>query len=123
MDILLEHDYLNGSQIVAMEFLLVAGIALFMGVRGLQLGQPLAAAVGFGICANSVIVARISAQRRLRGERSGGLRKLLDAKYRREAMERYPHLPLHTLVLVAALLVPFCVPVVLTAQKSWGRVG
>ena len=123
MDIFLEHDYLNGSTFVAVEFLLVAGIALYLGVRAAQLGQlPLAVAC-FGVCANSVIVSRISAQRRLRGEPSGSLRKMLSARYRKEMQERYPNLPQHTPVLVAALLIPFCVPVVLTVQKSWGKVG
>lgn len=111
LELLYEHNTLNGFWFVLIEFVLVAAVALFLGVAYLAHGRVLWAVAWLGIAVNAgAVCATVIGQMR-RGERSGSLAETY-SQANREAIRRdHPRLDVHTLQIVVAAAVPFLLAV------------
>jgi hypothetical protein len=102
-----EHNTLNGLWFVLIEFVLVALVALFVGLAGLSKGS-FAWGVGcFGIAANAATICATVIGQMRRGERSNNIAVTYFGKGREVTRREHPDLDRHTLQIVIATLIPF----------------
>jgi hypothetical protein len=117
-DMIQEHNTLNGFGLVLVEFLLIAGVALFLaGVEAVR-RSPLWSGAYLGIAVNAAAVCVMVIGQMRRGEKSRRLSETSSAAGREAIRREHPDLGWHTLLIVAAALVPFLLAV-LTLAPPW----
>jgi hypothetical protein len=105
--ILHEHNTLNGFWFVLIEFVLVALVALFVGMAGLSKGSVAWAVGCFGIVVNAAAICATVIGQMRRGERSNSIAVTYFGKGRELTQHEHPDLDRHTLQIVVATLIPF----------------
>lgn len=118
----LEHNRLNGYGFVAAEFGLIAALVLGISVAYGLRGRWLEAAIAAGIGINAVLVLALSSRSLLRRERGVGVLKLYGTSTARaEIAATNPRLLTDTLLIAAAVLVPFCLSALLARDALQRR--
>ena len=112
-----EHNRLNGFRFVIIELFVVALAALFISVSGVLHGRWPVALIGTGIAANAVAVIAIAVAQMRDHEQSEGLLKLRSSQFRADIGQKYPKLSSHTVVLLVSILIPFLLVALLYVQR------
>ena len=120
LEIIHEHNLLNGFRFVLVEFIVVTAIASFVGGAGILRGNFVYAFFGFGIAANAIYVCTRVIQQLRRGEKDIGLYEVYFGPNKKLISEKYPDLSLHTAQLSVALLMPFLVPILALWPRRMG---
>jgi hypothetical protein len=102
-----EHNHLNGITFVIGEFVLVTAAALFISVGFAREGNVLGTILAAGTTLNSLVVLGFAIASFTQGERGAGISKLFSSTYRANVEREHPSLMADTLVLTAAVLVPY----------------
>ena len=102
-----EHNILNGFRFVLLEFMIVVCAALFIGYVGLKKGQWGFEAAGLGIAVNAAAICLTVIRQIRRGEHDLGLHETYFGKRRAEIHREHPARDRHTMQLCLVFLVPF----------------
>jgi hypothetical protein len=114
---IIEHNKLNGVAFSTVEFLLIAAAATFIGV-GLGLhGEWSGVVLAAGIALNSLVVVAFAAAAWRRGEPGTSLRHVFDPSYRELLSREHPTIMRDTLILSAAVIVPYVLPITVAAER------
>jgi sugar phosphate permease len=112
-----EHNALNGFSFVIAEFSVVALAALFICASGILHGRWPVAFAGAGIAANAIAVIAIAVIRIRNREQSQGLLKFRSAQFRADIGQKHPKLSSHTTVLLVSILIPLLLVALLYVQR------
>jgi hypothetical protein len=126
LKILYEHNTLNGFRLVLIEFTLVAVVALFIGVATYLQGRALWTVASLGVAINAAAVCGTVVEQMRRGERSSSLAESSSREGRQRIRREHPHLALHTVQIVGAVLIPFLLAILTIidrASKPGGRIS
>jgi hypothetical protein len=107
LDMVREHNSLNGLRFVVLEFLLVIAAALLIFLSGIVHGRILLSLAGIGIVANALAVIIIAVAQILHRDKDEGLLKMHSPQYRATLSRERPHLVSHTTTVTLSVLIPF----------------
>jgi hypothetical protein len=108
------HNRLNGYRFVIGEFALIGAVVGAFGIYYALHGAVVLGIVALGIVANSAVVIVLCARSLRRGEKSLGIWRIYtEPALRRTVMQEHPNLSTDTLLITAAILVPFAVVIAL----------
>lgn len=112
-----EHNHLNGIAFVAAEFLLVTAAAVFIALSFARQGNLAGTLLAAGTALNSLVVVGFAIAAYARGERGAGVLKLASSAYRAEVEREHPTLMKDTLMLTAAVLLPYCLTLLVGYER------
>jgi hypothetical protein len=112
-----DHNRLNGFRFVIIEFSLVTLAVLFISLGGVLHGEWPVALIGAGIAANAAAVIAIAVAQIRDHEESEGLLKLRLSQYRADIGRKYPHLSSHTVIFLVSILIPLLLVALLYVQR------
>jgi hypothetical protein len=107
LDILHEHNTLNGFWFVLIEFLLVAALTLVFAAMAIMHGSVGWSVASLGVAANAAVVCLSVIGQIRRGERSSSIYRTYLGPERVQIAREHPHLSQHTAVLSILTIVPF----------------
>jgi hypothetical protein len=113
VELIREHNRLNGLRFSIVEFVLVGAVALFLAISGVW-----HLLIGIGIALNMATVAIVGVWQIRDGERSEGSPwKMFDSRYRQKIAREHPNLSIHTALIVVTSLIPFLLTVLVIVQR------
>lgn len=101
------HNEVNGFFFSGVEFALIALVILPFAIYYARHHRPLAALIAGGIVANSLTVTAFAIRSLTRREKDIGLLQWFNKEGRTLIASRYPNMTNDTLMLTAAVLIPF----------------
>jgi hypothetical protein len=107
LDIVREHNSLNGLGFVVIEFSLVALAALFIALSGALHHRALISIAGAGIFVNALAVIAIAAAQIGNHDNSEGILKIRSPQFRAQIRREHPDLGKHSLLVMVSVLSPF----------------
>ncbi len=118
LDVIYEHNYLNGLKFVFGEFVLMTFITAFVAAASSRQHAYLFSIVASGIAINTIVMLCIITRQLLNSAPSRNLLMNRSQSYREKVRKEYPDLTIHTAILSLALIIPFAIPVALTLQHK-----
>jgi hypothetical protein len=115
-----EHNHLNGVSFVLGEFVLVTCAALLIAVGFARQGSLPGTVLAAGTSLNGLVVVGFGIAAYQRGERGASLVNLLSSAYRARVAREHPSLTADTLGLTAAVLVPYCLTLLVSYEAVKG---
>lgn len=118
VEILEEHNKLNGFKFVLVEFAVTSIVATFIAYAGLSGAGWLYVIAGLGVLANSISVAVSVIGQMRRGDKDLGLYSVYFGEGRGIVKLEHPNLGRNTSKLVVSLMVPFLLAFQLTLAHA-----
>ena len=121
LDIVYEHNTLNGFGFVMVEFIGVAVVTLVLGEIALTARSVPWAVASFGVTANALTICVTVIQQMRRGERSNSLIQTYLGPESPAIRRDHPQLSQHTALLTLVAIVPFSLVawIAALAYSSW----
>jgi hypothetical protein len=120
LDIVREHNSLNGLRFVVSEFVLVILAGLLISSSGVFHGRVLVAIAGIGISGNAIAIVAIAISQIRSHDQNEGILNIRSKQFRAKVGQAHPNLGSHTLIVLASVLVPFLLVTVLFLQRTRG---
>jgi hypothetical protein len=118
LDLIYEHNFLNGKWFVLGEFLIIMLVTAFVSVLFNLHHAYWLGTIAIGIAANTVAMLYVVTKQLRDGTPTKNLLMNRSREYRDWVMKEYPRLSMHTAVLSLALIAPFSIPILLCVQKN-----
>ena len=117
LEMVYEHNVLNGFRFVLIEFVIVACAALYIGSIGLSKGSPGFVIAGLGIAANSGAICLTVCRQLRRGDTDLGIYETYFGKRKAQHRTEYPDRDRNTMIMCMAFLCPFLLTILILRAR------
>jgi hypothetical protein len=118
LDLIYEHNFLNGLWFVFIEFMVVTLITTLVAFTSNRQHVYWLSIIAIGITANAVSMLYIVTKQLAMSDKSNSVFMNWSRRYRAWVKTEYPNLPVHTLILSVALIAPFVIPALVWTQNK-----